>query len=172
MGMLKLTEGFSQLGLINGQTAGRVWQGCPRGMVKLAQGYRQFAGSLPANPPQPPEPRMRASDFIVTVPPESSSSPSRPQPMAYVTPRNPTNCGFSRNDAVGRIGRLNDSRTAHGGREPRRAAFPGCRFWGLSSPQLVRRAGKPAEPAGRKACPTRAEVHGKPLVPFGPAYRP
>ena len=47
MGMLKLTEGFSQLGLINGQTAGRVWQGCPRGMVKLAQGYRQFAGSLP-----------------------------------------------------------------------------------------------------------------------------
>ena len=40
------------------------------------------------------------------------------------------------------------------GREGRRAGFPACRFWGLSSPQNEHRAGKPGEPAGWNACPT------------------
>ena len=51
-------------------------------------------------------------------------------------------------------GRRNGSQTAHGVQEPRRAAFPGCRFGGLSSPPDQLGAGKPPEPAGRKACPT------------------
>ena len=42
---------------------------------------------------------------------------------------------------------------------PCRAGIPACRFWGLSSPQLVRRAGKPAEPAAWKGCPTRFLAH-------------
>ena len=38
--------------------------------------------------------------------------------------------------------------------QPCRAGIPAGRFWGLSSPQLGRRAGKPAEPAAWKGCPT------------------
>jgi len=52
------------------------------------------------------------------------------------------------------LGRFHGSPTAQGGHEPRRAAFPGCRLTGLSSPVFVRGAGKPPEPAGRNACPT------------------
>ena len=38
--------------------------------------------------------------------------------------------------------------------EPGRAAFPGCRFGGLSSPPDQLGAGKPPEPAAWKGCPT------------------
>ena len=43
----------------------------------------------------------------------------------------------------------------------RRAGFPAGRFGGLSSPQYVRRARKPAEPAARKGCPTRCNVSAR-----------
>ena len=48
----------------------------------------------------------------------------------------------------------------------RRAGIPACRFWGLSSPQLSRRAGKPAEPAAWKGCPTgfMAAMRGSRIV--------
>ena len=50
--------------------------------------------------------------------------------------------------------RSNGSPTAHWDHKARRAAFPGCRFGGLSSPPDQLGAGKPPEPAGRNACPT------------------
>ena len=50
----------------------------------------------------------------------------------------------------------------------RRAGFPAGRFGGLSSPQYVRRARKPAEPAARKGCPTRHSVSAR----HGPTSSP
>ena len=52
------------------------------------------------------------------------------------------------------MGRLNGSPIAPRDHKLRRAAFPGCRFGGLSSPPDQLGAGKPPEPAGRKACLT------------------
>ena len=70
--------------------------------------------------------------------------------------------GLGRRDAAPPgVGRLNGSPTAHWDHEPRRAAFPGCRFGGLSGPSNERGAGKPPEPAGRKACPTGLRFRGR-----------
>ena len=61
--------------------------------------------------------------------------------------------GIPRRDGGGMGDRLflSDLLTGH---EPGGAAFPGCRFGGLSSPLDLLGAGKPPEPAGRNACPT------------------
>ena len=64
------------------------------------------------------------------------------------------------------LGRLNGSRIAHWDREPRRAAFPGGRFGGLSGPPDQLGAGKPPEPAAWKGCPTgfTAPMRGSGIV--------